>query len=175
MRELVPIKQPTQSTRLNAMTIIRPIHKNEYLCSNAVCIGMRSSTTVDSRVQPADNYKTSSLHRQKKNYILCINISSFGCFTILVHRNVKLLYKYVGPLASKNYPLYLLTNSAGSFGGYTILLHRNVILLYKYVGPLELMLCGYEGRLTLRFLKNLPPLILRWHLYSSTQKYQLIL
>ena len=111
----------------------------------------------------------------KKNYILCINISSFGCFTILVHRNVKLLYKYVGPLASKNYPLYLLTNGAGSFGGYTILLHRNVILLHKYVGPLELMLCGYEGRLTLRFLKNLPPLILRWHLYSSTQKYQLIL
>ena len=101
MRELVPIKQPTQSTRLNAMTIIRPIHKNEYLCSNAVWIGMRSSTTVDSRVQPADNYKTSSLHRQKKNYILCINISSFGCFTILVHRNVKLLYKYVGPLASR--------------------------------------------------------------------------
>ena len=66
MRELVPIKEPTQSTRLNAMIIIRPIHKNEYLCSNAVCIGMRSSTTVDSRVQPADNYKTSSLHRQKK-------------------------------------------------------------------------------------------------------------
>ena len=36
MRELVPIEQPTQSTRLNAMIIIRPMHKNEYLCSNAV-------------------------------------------------------------------------------------------------------------------------------------------